>query len=206
MLLCGLALIFENAHFTGMNVSAVRAGLMGIQNYCLSAKLTQEGYEPVYCCDCNQHLEVDGASVADPIFGNGSPVLGIGSILFRCNGMTYVRFYGIPDAARIYTWESRHLKRRAALSNNQIKQQTKKSIRKSFAFNLCYVMRVLRSSGISIQACRSTFFPQTLRLDEDAMELNLCFVPKEKRALLWYRYHLSLRRSQVLSFCPFRKY
>lgn len=40
-----------------------------------------------------------------------------------------------PNEIHRYAWDSRNVKRRAPLLNNRIKQQTKKFIRKTFAFN-----------------------------------------------------------------------
>lgn len=81
-----------------------------------------------------------------------------------------------------------NLKRRASSSNSQMKQQTKKSIRKSFAFNyvICYACTTELWYIFSCSETQKHIFLSNASLDEDAMELNLCFVPKKQRARFCY--------------------
>lgn len=123
--------------------------------------------------------------------------------------MEYLRFYGIPDAARIHmgfcwTWNDAHLHQTAKWNNKQ-----KSPFGKVSHSIMLYVMRVLRSCGTYslVQKRRSTFFFRTLLLMK--MRWNLIYVLCRKNnvhASVTWIPSKSLRRSQVLSSCPFRKY
>lgn len=114
-------------------------------NYTLVVFELSSSLEPVSYCDCIPTNTSTPMAHPWPIlflaaFHLGPSELGIGSILYCYNGMAYVPFYCVPDAARIHMRDSLNLERRAAFIKQPNRTTNKKVYLGKFRIQLCYMI------------------------------------------------------------------